>query len=455
MKYLPIILSCLLLPITVPPDAVAGQAVSGEASYAEFKRTFLQEQQGPYDRVIAAYADDAAIRAFQQRVATLGRVVGLLIDGFEASKAASLASMLQGLEEMPASAAPTGPSGSALMAMDILSEYEPYFAAGLPTPPIKEEELAVLRDYYRGVIEAAQAYVGKRGRVVAAISDRSRIDAVQLGLVLHFLHVDDQAWTRDHIESLPEWMKQPTGLRAVERFALRLRRTRTAYAFVQYMHESRLKGGRPLDYAQYLRAAARQAQQDRDFHAAVYCLRAAVAESEPAGDHEQTAQLRFDLAALYAEAGHPQLAADEITVVLSAQVQPDTYGRAAMLRLKYLYEADQFDVIVKESPGYQADDRCRIYLPQVIYITWVACRRVNDEPGAEQLSNVFLERFPRHPLGADIHFGAAMKMLSKSDYEGAQRRLEIIEYHYPASHLTRKVKELQERLDKKAQEHAE
>ena len=117
-----------------------------------------------------------------------------------------------------------------------------------------------------------------------------------------------------------------------------------------------------------------------------------------------------------------------------------------MLTLKYLYEAKQFDQVAKESAKYRADTRSEAYLPQILYISWVTHRREGNAETAEKLQEMFLKKFPQHPLGADMHFSSAMSALANGNYAEALRLLEIVEYRYPKSRIASKVKKLQERL---------
>ena len=71
--------------------------------------------------------------------------------------------------------------------------------------------------------------------------------------------------------------------------------------------------------------------------------------------------------------------------------------------------------------------------------------------GAGKIEKQFLNRFPKHPLGADMHFASAMTALAGGNYAEALRRLEIVEYRYPKSRLIGKVKKMRQRLEKTAQ----
>ena len=119
-----------------------------------------------------------------------------------------------------------------------------------------------------------------------------------------------------------------------------------------------------------------------------------------------------------------------------------------MLRLKYHYESQQYDTIIEEAPTYQTDPRSKSYLPQILYISWVTHRRENRTDEAEQLQKTFLEKFPGHPLGADMFFASAMTALAASDYDEAQRLLDIIEYRYPESRILPKAKQIKNRIQK-------
>ena len=121
-------------------------------------------------------------------------------------------------------------------------------------------------------------------------------------------------------------------------------------------------------------------------------------------------------------------------------------GKGVLMRLKYLYEAKQFDTLIQEAPAYESDDLCKPYLPQIFYLRWVSYRQLNQPQDAQKIQDAFLTRFPEHPLGADMHFASAVTALAASNYPEAQRLLDIIPYRYPQSKLLPKVKDMQKRL---------
>jgi outer membrane protein assembly factor BamD (BamD/ComL family) len=124
------------------------------------------------------------------------------------------------------------------------------------------------------------------------------------------------------------------------------------------------------------------------------------------------------------------------------------FGRAAMLRMKYLYEANRFAAILDEAPPLRDDARCKLFVPQILYLQWVSHRREGQTDQAASVMRTFLDAYPTHPLGADMQFAAAMALLSEGDYAGASQALDRIEYRYPDSALIPKVRQLQARVRK-------
>src|SRR4051794_39939276 len=113
-----------------------------------------------------------------------------------------------------------------------------------------------------------------------------------------------------------------------------------------------------------------------------------------------------------------------------------------MLRLKYLYVAHRFRDAAREAATYDADKRCKPYLPQILYLEWLTLRRLDRASDAKRAQATFFERFPENPLGADMYFADAMTAVAASDYDEALRQLEMIEARYATSKLIPRVKEI-------------
>jgi hypothetical protein len=118
-----------------------------------------------------------------------------------------------------------------------------------------------------------------------------------------------------------------------------------------------------------------------------------------------------------------------------------------MLRLKYLYEGKRLPDVVNEATNFKQDAQCAPYLPQILYIAWVAERRLGTDGNEKKWRDEFLARFPDHPLGADMYFASAMSALAAGEYEQSLHLMDFIERRYPNAGIIDKVHELKQRLN--------
>jgi len=334
-----------------------------------------------------------------------------------------------------------------LNALEVLAEYQDAFAQGLPRPDVPETTIKTLLGYYAASVRVAGNYIAERGRLVAAIDPRDTADILQLCLVMPFLHIPDLNWTDQNIRDLPEWMKTSENLSHLENFSLRVQRTNTAYQFMLFRLKLNKTDSLTIPvYPDYLLEAATRLITAREYHAGIYCIKSGISLAEDEKQQETAITLRFQLADLLGTIGHHPLAVQEMKEILNRYPKSDSYAKAAMLYMKYLYESHQYVKILQEASAFQSDPRCKPYLPQILYISWVAHRHEDHVEDANKLQKIFLEKYPDHLLAADMYFASAMMALAASDYEEASRLLELIEYRYPTARVMTKVKDIQKRL---------
>jgi tetratricopeptide (TPR) repeat protein len=428
---------------------VAGQAAwaGGKVDFIRHKRAALAALDPQRSRITAKYEDDWRLRQFFDRVALIDEVSELLIERFASVRSTSFDDLLEGVMDRPQSA--SRGVASTMSASEILAQYAARFAEPLPTPSVTDEELGFLRHYYDACAKVAGQYIAARGEIVLAVGEESAADVLELSVVVPFLHISDQDWASEDVDELPSWMTTPENLAALETFAIRVRRPRTAFRFAEWRRSKHAPDSSPpLSLGSYLTEMARRMMDSQEYHAGIQCLKVAIENTDGQPEVADEVDLRFQLAKVYEKIGHASLAAGQMREVTQCHPKTPSWGKAAMLRLKYLYEAGLFTRIIEEAPVYQADQRCEPYLPQILYIAWVTHRREDRTEQAEKLQRKFLDRFSDHPLGADMYFASAMGALARSDYAEALRLLEVVEYRYPKSRLMKKIKQIQDRLEK-------
>jgi tetratricopeptide (TPR) repeat protein len=413
--------------------------------------------QREYDRIIATHRADPAVAAFADRVKLIQQVRDELNRNFEKFRSAALTQLLDDSLTGPAkpvanaaaltAATPKAkapPPNPAATALDLLTQFGPRFSAALPLPPIAESDQAILRRYYVQQLRLAGAHIADRGRAAVAANRKDTFQLVGLSLVLPFLHTADDEWSEADIQQLPDWLTRGDIITQLESVSVAAARPLTAYQFARRGKVPASAVDRAADQIAYLRTTADRMFREQRHPAGITCLRTALrlTESSPGHDEDVTA-LHFRLAEVLSDTGQPALAADELALLLKRPLPDATFGKAAMLRTKYLYEAERFKDIVAIA---STDERCAAYRPQLLYMTWVAARRADNTAVAEQMHKALLKDFPDHPLVADVYFAHAMESLAASDYDEAARVLEFIEFRFPQSRLIPKVKQIQQRL---------
>lgn len=144
--------------------------------------------------------------------------------------------------------------------MRLLTEYGGAFVGELSPPAIPEDERAALREYVSTGLKAAVASVAEHGHIVhiTVAAEEGTRQVTCLTAVLHLLSTSDGEWAKEETESLPEWVRQPSGLAALEGLTLQAHRPLTAFGFSQHAGDG--KEGAPGGVVRYLQAKGREAR---------------------------------------------------------------------------------------------------------------------------------------------------------------------------------------------------
>ncbi len=418
-------------------------------SYQNFKQNVLGPLANRYDQIVAAHKDDGALETFLHRINLIDTIAHLLVESFESTRSDSLDSLLGDIADAPDAHRTSSPTHT-IEAREILSEYTSHFGETISFSSLTKEEITFLRNYYDTLAKMAGKFIAQRGKMVSAINKQSGVDVLELCMVMPFLHLSDQQWAAENIKALPEWMKTEENISALERFSLQVRRPITAYQFSLFNKKSGANNkARELTYPDYLLAAAESLIKHSDYHVAIHCIRIGIEQAEQAKKQETAVKLHFRLGDLLSNMGHPDLAAKEMLQLMELYPKCSDWGKAALLRVIYLYKVGDFKTVASEADKYKSDRRCNDYLAQILYVSWVTHhKRLNDLETAQKLQQQFLKQYSEHPLGADMYLTSAMTAMASGDYEEADRLLEIVEYNYPKSRIQQKAKNLREQLKK-------
>ncbi len=430
-----------------------GQTVSagrGKSDPLAVRQAACEKIQASYDAIASANPRDPAIQEITAQLALLDDTCRDLLRQIGIYKTAFLNRSL-------ATVSDSGEKNARRANIDSIQLIEIKTAAWprrKGASKLNQADLNMVQDYYAISVRALTQLVQSRAQACITATTEATHEVVRLGVVLPLLTTTDDSWASLQAQNIPAWMVKPDYVRSLEAMALRIQRPRTAMAISN--------SGRPavsdtaanaeLQYANYLQSGANSMLRDRQYALAITYLRQAAMIANVNQDAELSAALRFQIAEVLGGTDSAQAAAEEIKAVMADSALSHTYGKAAMLRLKYLYQGNQNSQVIEEARRYQADSRCAGFLPQIYYIAWVSARKNHaDENDIAQWQNTFLSQFPDHPLGADMYFAGAMKALASGEYQDALRLLRFVEYRYPNSRMMDKVREIKSRVETYAQ----
>ena len=434
-------LGVLLLSVSLAPAAAPPQR---EVDLIR-KKACATLQQG-YDQVVKKYRDDPAVQKYQQRLSLMSSAASSVLRDLAAHKAAFFNQSLATLSPSK------GEEVTAIGAAKILTTYQD--AQNIPLSlPEDQADAATLQSYYSTYLTSLTQAITARAQ--SAIRPEVANEVVRLLLIIPMLDRADENWHGSDITSLPTLVKNPKYIHSAQEYALQARHPRLAYLLSGLSKSTTAPADvDPQAFLAYLKTATDLMFRDKDYAAGQYCLESAIAAAKAAGDQSAYTDLRIRLTDVKADLGQHEQAAEDLKAIMADTTDANLYGKAAMLRLKHLYELQtskqpaDYNSVLAEATTYRKDPRCQAYLPQILYIGWVTCRRGEDTAkGEANWREEFLQRYPDNPLGADMYFATAMSALASSNYEQAQRILQFIEYRYLNSRLLPKVQEIRKRLE--------
>jgi tetratricopeptide (TPR) repeat protein len=425
-----------LIVCTAFPELVFADEIQ---AYRDHQAKSLGEIKAAYEKIKAEYPDNPDLQKFDQRIELIDALTVQIIKQFESVKSAAMQNMISLDIALPV---PAARKVESLSAADLMLQYQAQFATPLPVPEIESSHLPVLREYYDQAIHSAMDFITPRGCSAAIVNKAAAANTLSLTMVIHFLHIADPQWNKAYIERLPDLMKRPATLEILEEVSFKMLRPRTAYRFFLYRTD-----GDGFDPDYFLQSSERLLTRN-EYLSAIRCLDAGLEIAKKLDCVRKATPLAVKLADVYYTMGHLSLAIEVMEEVLQQGAQHDGYCKAAALQLKYLYEEGRYRDVTAKASSFLEGGSCAGYHPEIMYIAWLASRRDNLPDSAETMKKKFMEKYPQHPLCANMLFDSAINALASTNYSQAREILEQIEYHHPQSKIIPKVRELKERLNK-------
>jgi hypothetical protein len=428
----------------------AGATADAWADYLAAKQKALAPLQADYDRIVAAHRDDPAIQKYRERLGLVDEVAGRILRGLDAISAASAAGIAgSALGDLGGTEPPSADAGGLPVpdALRLLAEYGSAFEEELLVPDLTQEGQNALRTYADLSMSAASAQVAERAQMVHASAPTEELarQTLCLAVALPLLGTRDDRWSPAVTEALPDWVRVPASYGALEAFALLADRPLTAYLFSP---RGLTQTAEPESALDYLRSAAKRMAERRDYRAASCCLIGAMAIAKEAGQNEMAMSLGLEQAEALSMGGNHGTAAEQAQRLLVEYPSSGQYGKAVVLRLRYLYLEGGDGDVLEGAQVARRDQKCRGSLPQVLYLAWAASRRGGQAQSAVAIRTELLERFSEHPLAADVYLVSAMDALANMDIRESSRLLSVLRDRFPNYEYMPQVADVVRRVDR-------
>jgi hypothetical protein len=427
--------------------ATSASRVSAQDPYtteaASIRQAACQELQPEFDRITKAHSGDPGIKAVLDRLTLLDQASGAVLRDLRLRQSAFINQSLATVGESNAHDKANQPIG----AIKIIETYQSPIARPLNFSGLSASDRQTVDTYQATALQAQESRIESRAHVCLSTMGIDSAEIIRLAFIVPLLASQPSQDLSTAAPALPSWMTRPQALRMLEDLSLQYGRPRLAFALARRASAATMPSeGLEAGYLAFVNISADAMLRNTQYGAALACLRDGVAVAKNAKLDKEQVALSFRIAEVVEVTDSAKAAAQQMSSLQLICSNPDDYGRAAMLKLKYLYEAQAFDGIPQEATTDVKDSRCASYLPQIMYIAWVTCRR-QQGADAESWRKSFLQKFPDNPLGADMYFAAAMDSLASGQYSEASRLLKFIEYRFPNSKIIDKVREIRQRLD--------
>ena len=424
-------------------DALSSSGVPDTLSMnpQEYATKYLQPVRSKIKDLLEASSLEQEKARFEQRLVVIDGLFQDLTKCIQEQQAKALVSAIPQAMGFPENR-PVG-TGPYEQTLRLYHESLQDFGAALPCLDLPENQVKLIANLYREFVRSAETFVQHNAGLVTAISEPSQRRMLEAALTLMLLHVPDKDFSETYIANLAEWMRDSLTLQKLSELCLRGQRPLTSMQLEQY------RTGYAWDVSDklaFLEAKARQLENSTDKRVTIAAMAAWVFLADEAQADRSAMTARFELAKVYKEMGHYGLAAEVIQEAMSRYPGSAERGRAAVLRLRYLYSAGRYETLQAEAISYLSDPNCQAYRPQLLYLRWASYRKTGDYTLAEETASKLLSAFSAFSGCADVWLCRAMESLASDDDEEARVALQVILDDYPRSSVAAKAHNLLHKL---------
>ena len=399
------------------------------------------QYQTDFDRTVLDHPNDPLVQATEQRLAAVDRAADAVLRDLRLHGAAFVENSLATVD----GSLSAGDDSSRLIgAAKIVERFKADVASLSASTALNFSDSAILEKYLAVGSQTLADAIEQRGRSCMSVVGVDPHEVLQLSFILPMLACNTDRPLCAPAPVLPKWMASPKNLQALQSFAVESAMPKVAFALSRAASPTTPPDASTA-YLLFLKLEANQMQRTADYDAALTCLREAIALEKIRGQKAPEIQLAFSVGEVLEAAAEVQPAADAMARLRTICTKPDDYSLASLLRLKYLHEAGQSDLLLSEAAVDLTDPKCEGHLPQIMFIAWMTARQ-HQVKTVELWKKRLIDRFPDHPLAADIYFVTATDALAAGDYGQTSRLLQFIEYRFPRFKLMDQVKALEQRL---------
>lgn len=428
--------------------AVVGQeiALAGETAgqdFTLFRNKEMAEIEAKLESIPASDANDPLVSTAKSVAKDTDAIVAEVMESLNSIRMATMGSEAVG--DPPRKTSTAINASQANQVRDVYVRYHDRINKNVTLVSVDTPEGKIAKEYINATLAVAENYIlNEAGKIKDLGAD---IIAAEWAMLLPLLHHGDSAWNIEWISNLPVWIKNTQSMNAAEYICLAVGCPKAAYQlWAFHVSDGKDETLKVENYLANLHRRANACFGSKDFLKGINILKSIIILADTEGMIDEAVKSHFRLAEVYTMYGHSQMAADEMKLMMKDYPTHKEYGKAVLMRLRYLYQSGMFEKILEETPTLLKDNASENYRPQIIYIAWVTNRRQNKTMEADDLKKRFIRGYPNHPLCADMYFASAMELLAAGDYAGATQLLEMIAERYEKTSIANKSREILAKL---------
>lgn len=373
--------------------------------------------------------------------------VEALLKGVKVFKQQKLDAALVGIIALPTTSKKN--TSAPELTVDEIYEKYAHSLAAIPVVPTSSVKQTGLDAYLKVYGESAQQYANQ---VIDDAFEKKRIDpkeATRLRITTSLLYNSDSNWTDAVSNQQPEWMRTKDLALVAERYCIYLKRFRTAYSLNKtLLAPPTTQQAAQQTFLAYLEFTSRERLAQKDVTGAYQCAKAALKEADDSKNVKAQVQLNLLIAEIQSLAGNHQIAAGQAKIALTQATEREDRLRAMLLRLKFLFQAAQYEDLLADVHSFKADASAKVIMDRILYLEWITLIRINKDQDAKTIGDKLVKDYPQSQFTSEIHYHNAIQFLVQGKYDDASKELEIVELRYPDSSAAKQAKDMRAKLAK-------